>query len=71
MKKQSNKCMQVLLVLCFLFGFSCNSKQDKKEEPVLIDSPIDKGDYFYTESVTYEYFAIVQNDSVYLYKHSV
>ena len=71
MKKQSNKCMQVLLVLCFLFGFSCNSKQDKEEEPVLIDSPIDKGDYFYTESVTYEYFAIVQNDSVYLYKHSV
>lgn len=63
MKKQSTKFMQVLLVLCFLFGFSCNSKQDKEEEPVFIDSPVNKGEYFYIESITYEYFATVQNDS--------
>lgn len=73
MKKQSAKFMQVLLVLCFLFGFSCNcnSKQDKEEEPVFIDSPINKEEYFYIESITYEYFAIVQNNSIYLYRYSV
>lgn len=63
--------MQVVLVLCFLFGFSCNSRQDKEEEPVFIDSPINKGEYFNTESITYEYFAIIQNDLIYSYRYNV
>lgn len=65
MKKQSAKFIHVLLVLCFLFGFSCNSKQDKEEEPLFIDSPINKEEYFYIESITYECFAIVQNNLIY------
>lgn len=71
MKKQSTKFMQVLLVLCFLFGFSCNSKQDKEEEPVFIDSPINKEEHFYIENITCEYFTTVQNDSIYLYKFNI
>ena len=57
--------MRAIITLFVTSLLLCSCEDTRGQSPKYVDSPINKEEYFYIESITYEYFAIVQNNSIY------